>query len=327
MTRIYLVLLMVAQFTFSIYGQGIVSDFENFGLSPGEFIVQDTTGNGFIGNCVNLPNDFNEAYQSWSGWAISATTDTLTPGFTNDLSAITGSGFDNSNTYAVAFTPSENTILVAPDDGYRPLIVFDGMYITNSTFAYMSMLNGDSFAKRFGGETGEDPDFFSIVFKPVVVGETREDSIEFFLADYRFENSEDDYIIDDWTWVDLNAFGSVDYLSITMRSSDVGEFGINTPLYFCMDNVSSNKGPRSFTTELSIDFDIFPSLVDNQMIIDLPESHETEINVISVSGQIRQRETRFGDYHQIELGSLEPGIYFLQIVQNGEYGLQKFVKK
>ena len=63
------------------------------------------------------------------------------------------------------------------------------------------------------------------------------------------------------------------------------------------------------------------------MTIDLPEAHDTEINIFSASGQLRQSETRFGDNHQIEVGSLEPGIFFLQVVQNGEYGLHKFVKK
>ncbi len=328
MTRIYIIALMIIPFAFSMNGQVETSDFENFGLEPGEFINNDTTGNGFISNLLRLPNDFNEAYQSWSGWAISAMTDTVTPGFTNDLSAITGGGFDNSNTYGVAFTSGENAIHVRPDgSGYVPAAFYEGMYVTNSTFAFLSMLNGDAFAKRFGGETGEDPDFFSIVFRSVWNGEVAEDSIEFFLADYRFENPEDDYIIDEWTWVDLSGLGLVDDILITMRSSDVGEFGINTPSYFCIDDVQSTLSVRSATVELSIDFDIFPNLVDNEVTINLPEAHETEINIFSASGQLRQNETRFGDFHQIELGSLESGIYFLQIIQNGEYGLQKFVKK
>ncbi len=305
-----------------------VADFENFGLAAGEFINNDTTGAGFATECLSLPNDFNENYQSWSGWAISANTDVTTPGFTNDLSSISGAGFDNSTSYAVAFSPGENVIRTTPDaSGYAPAIVYDGMYVNNNTFAFLSMRDGDAFAKRFGGETGEDPDFFSIVFKPITIGITRTDSVEFFLADFRFENPDEDYILDEWTWVDLSSLGVMDELSITMRSSDVGEFGINTPLYFCMDNVITSKSPRASTVELNLDFDIYPTLVDNSLTLDLEKAGDSEINIFSLNGALKQRHASFSQHIQLEVGALEAGFYFIQIIQDGEYGLQKFVKK
>jgi hypothetical protein len=309
-----------------VMGQ-VVADFENFGLSSGEFINNDTTGAGFAFECINLPNDFNESYQSWSGWAISANTDVTTPGFTNDLSSISGAGFDNSTSYAVAFTPGENVMRTTSNaSGYAPAIVYEGMYVNNNTFAFLSMRDGDAFAKRFGGETGEDPDFFSIVFKPITFGIERQDSVEFFLADFRFENPDEDYILDEWTWVDLSSLGAMDELSITMRSSDVGDFGINTPLYFCADNVTTIKTPRPFTVELSLDFEIYPTLVDNSLTLDLEKAGDSEINIFSLSGELKQSHSNFGEHFQLEVGDLEAGFYFLQIIQDGEYGLQKFVK-
>ena len=326
MKRLLPIALML--FTASLLLGQVVADFENFGLAPGEFINNDTTGAGFTTECLNLPNDFNENYQSWSGWAISANTDVTTPGFTNDLSSISGAGFDNSSSYAVAFTPGENVIRTAPEaSGYAPAIVYDGMYVNNNTFAFLSMRDGDAFAKRFGGETGEDPDFFSIVFKPISIGTTRTDSVEFFLADFRFENPDEDYILEEWTWVDLGSLGAMDELSITMRSSDVGEFGINTPLYFCMDNVTTVKTPRPFTVELSLDFEIYPTLVDNSLTLDLEKAGDSEINIFSLSGGLKQKHSNFGEHFQLDVGDLETGFYFLQIIQDGKYGLQKFVKK
>ena len=39
------------------------------------------------------------------------------------------------------------------------------MLVTNTTFAFLSMQNGDEFAKQFGGDDGNDPDFFKVTFR------------------------------------------------------------------------------------------------------------------------------------------------------------------
>jgi len=191
-----------------------ISNFEEFGLATGETINEDTAGTGFLTGQVSLPNSYFANYDSWSGWAISADTDTITPGFTNQFSSIVGSGYDGSTAYGVAFEFGTNYIDVV-DASSTHLGLFDGMYISNSTYAYLSMLEGDAFAKRFGGETGEDPDFLSIVFKGEVDGIITTDSVEFFLADFRSSDSSEDYILSDWTWVDLSSLGKVQRLSFT----------------------------------------------------------------------------------------------------------------
>ena len=58
-----------------------------------------------------------------------------------------------------------------------------------------------------------------------------------FKRHFRFVDNAQDYIVDDWTWVDLTGLGPIVGLEFTMSSSDVGEFGMNTPSYFAMDNV------------------------------------------------------------------------------------------
>jgi len=95
---------------------------------------------------LSLPNSFNPNYSSWSGWAISATNDTTTPGFTNQYSSIVGSGFDGSTTYGVAFEFGQNVFEIE-NNGEPTSGIVNGMYISNSTYAFLSMLEGDSFAK------------------------------------------------------------------------------------------------------------------------------------------------------------------------------------
>ncbi len=128
------------------------ADFESFELNPGEFLNGSDLSGGFSDGEVFLPNSYNENYASWTGWAISATTDTETPGFTNQYSAITGGGFEGSTGYAVRydFVPS---IMNLSENVVGSVV--NGLYVTNSTYAYLSMRDGDAYAKRFGGESGK----------------------------------------------------------------------------------------------------------------------------------------------------------------------------
>ncbi len=312
-------------FTFLVLNAQITADFENFGLNVGEVLDQDMTGAGFATGSVSLPNNYNENYGSWSGWAISATTDTITPGFTNQFSSITGSGYDGSTAYGVAFEFGTNTIEIVSTINSSQAEV-SGMYISNSTYTYYSMLEGDAFAKKFGGETGEDPDFLSVVFRGEVDGVATADSVEFFLADYRSDNSTEDYILKDWTWVDLSSLGFVDRVTFSMRSSDVGAYGINTPLYFCVDNIIVVEDPLSVEDLQTLDIDIAPNPTSNMLNINLASLDEAHVKVFSLLGVQLAESTFFGGSTSLNLSDLPYGHYIIQIQQGGAIGSTKIVK-
>ncbi|MGH7135644.1 MAG: DUF4465 domain-containing protein, partial [Pirellulales bacterium] len=86
---------------------GVVDDdvtFEDFGLMLNQY-DNNAGSSGFFnidGNSFN--NSYDPTYGVWYGWAISSMTDTTTPDYTNQYSAITGSGAGGSQTYAVAYT-------------------------------------------------------------------------------------------------------------------------------------------------------------------------------------------------------------------------------
>lgn len=172
-------------------------------------------------------NLYDTGYKVWSGFAVSSMKDTLTGDYTNDLSAITGSGIMGSNGYLVCF--SEGVIL--PENPKK----FLGFYATNTTYAYKSILNGSSFSKKFGGTSGNDKDWFRIKISGFYNGKVS-DSLYFYLADYTNDDPVKDYIIKDWTWVDLTLLGLVDSLKFTFESTDVGQFGMNTPAYIAIDD-------------------------------------------------------------------------------------------
>ena len=62
-------------------------------------------------------------------------------------------------------------------------------------------------------------------------------SVDFYLADYRFADNSRDYIVDTWTQVDLSTLSDATVLTFAMESTDVGQFGMNTPSYFAVDGI------------------------------------------------------------------------------------------
>jgi hypothetical protein len=105
------------------------------------------------------------------------------------------------------------------------------------------MRDGDQFAKKFGGDSGNDEDFFKLEIQGFR-GTVATGSVDFFLADYRFANNSQDYLVDQWARVNLSSLGAVDSLKFALSSSDLGQFGMNTPAYFAMDRIAFSAVPE-----------------------------------------------------------------------------------
>ncbi|MCF0181244.1 MAG: DUF4465 domain-containing protein, partial [Muribaculaceae bacterium] len=68
-----------------------------------------------------------------------------------------------------------------------------------------------------------------------------EKCVDAYLADFRSDNEAEHYILDKWKWVDLSGLGKVTELNFTLSSTDNGAWGMNTPGYFCMDDLGSES--------------------------------------------------------------------------------------
>lgn len=101
----------------------------------------------------------------------------------------------------------------------------DGLSITNSVYAYESMQNGDSYAKKF--EKGD-------WFKVTIYNTDKSKKVEAYLADYRDDKT---IMLNNWQWVDLRSLGETTELKFELSSSDNGDWGMNTPAYFCLDGI------------------------------------------------------------------------------------------
>mgnify|MGYP001178539006 FL=1 len=299
-------------------------DFEGYLTDPESYDNDGTGGNPYFDfDPIMLNNTYDEEWGSFTGFAISNVTDNTTPGYGNQFSAYPGGGADNSMGYAVAYSNPE---IYSEFEDVRIL----SFTISNTTYAGLSMLNGDSFGKKFGeptnasgevdGTNGED------FFKVWIICENQtgsKDSVDFCLADYRFTDNTEDYIVDTWQTVDLTQVfpGGATNVSMRFESSDVGDFGMNTPAYVAIDNILW-EAPLSITGVAESDFKTYPNPVQDKLFVD---GHNGILTLTTVGGR-KVIEQTHDNHSSIDFSALPSGIYVLNIATENGIITKKIIK-
>lgn len=120
------------------------------------------------------------------------------------------------------------------------------IYVTNSTYPYYSNINGAAPARAFA-----EGDSFKLIAHGVAA-DGSENTAELTLANYEGALKQ----IDEWTKWDLSAINSDSGLKsiyFSMESTDMGDWGINTPLYFCIDKLNVDVQPSTATQVLNVE--------------------------------------------------------------------------
>lgn len=104
-----------------------------------------------------------------------------------------------------------------------------GVYVNLNSYSYYCLEYGDSFARAFN-----NGDRFTLSIHGVAPDET-EKTVDVDLASYTNGNLT---INRGWMYVDLSPLGEVNEIYFTMSSTDTGDYGMNTPVYFCLDKLS-----------------------------------------------------------------------------------------
>lgn len=320
----------IAVFTLATLGLNsqTTADFQNLTLSPSTYwngstgtASVSTVGTFTSGNCV-FPNSYNGSFGGYwsSGWAYSNMKDSTTAGSGNQYSVRSAVGYSNSTVYSIAQGDAKlkfNASAVGKQ--------MAGFYVNNSTYAYLSMKNGDSYAKKFGGVSGNDPDWFKLKIQKYFGGIlSPNDSVTFYLADFRFAINAQDYIVKNWQYVNLTSLGNVDSLKFTLTSSDNSGGYMNTPSYFCMDNFQTLNLVSGITENKIVEnsVNIYPNPTTNQLNI----SSTFSIDKIEIYNQLGslvfQSNSTVND-----ISTLETGIYLLKIMsKDGAIEAKRFIK-
>ena len=192
------------------------------------------------GQTVDFANTFDTSFGGfYSGFAISNTVDTTTPGFGNQYAAFPGSGSDGSSNYLVSS---------GFDATATASLLFDSIDIANTTYAAIATTGDDGNATPFvSGPLADSDGFFELIIRGSNSAAPL-NQIVVPLADYR---NGADFLSDTWRTVDVSAL-QTNQLTFSFEGSDVGMFGLNTPAYFALDNVVLSAVPEPSTGLLTL---------------------------------------------------------------------------
>ncbi len=307
----------------AVQAQNVI-DFESYNLAPESYDNGQNANGYFDFNGTTLTNTYTVDTvwgDYWSGFAISNVTDDTTAG--EQYGNYTASGANGSSNFAVfSYDGVINTNAAT--------VQIDSFKITNNTYAAISMRDGDFFGKQFGspndangnpdGTNGED------FFRVWVIGESfdgsQRDSVEFYLADYRFANNSQDYILDTWETIDLTGFGfAVAQVEFLLESSDVGMWGMNTPAYFAIDDIAQS-GNVSIKENSLTDVSVYPNPFNDVLKV---KGESGTLSISDASGRLVYSADHYGT-SIIDASQFKSGMYLISLVNSNGTFTTRIVK-
>ena len=214
-------------------------------------------------------------------------------------------------------------------EAFMPLSYGGG--ITNVNYAAFSMLSGDSFGKEFGsaydangsldGTDGEDWLLLKILcynLSDVLV-----DSVELYLADYRFADNTQDYIQKNWTTVSLTSAETLGRLKFNLTSSDEGQWGMNTPAFFAIDDLSAgfaNIEENELTSR------IYPNPAIDIVNVQTNSDNGT-IEIFDITGKQISSNNYTSKMFQLNISTFPAGTYYAVISSETSRKTTKIIKQ
>lgn len=259
---------------------------------------------GFGDGLAYFPCVYDTAWglQLWiSGFAYSNMTDSTTPDYTNMYAARPAKGHDSSDQYVVAWDVRNVVHLTGAAAG-KPV---RGFYATNSTYAYFSMRDGDGFSSPF---SGANHDWAKITVRGYLGGTQKNDSVDFYLADFRSADSTEHYIVDTWEWVDLLPLGNVDSLEFVWSASDIMK-----PAYFCMDDFTTDETAGITQAASAIAAKVYPNPAAGQLFVESAGQDISDIRLFDMSGKLLGQYAASGRVTAIPTAALPAGMYLLML--------------
>ncbi len=315
-----------------------VSSFESLTLPASDtaYVNYSQPGKdvGFDDGLAHFPcvYDTSFGFSYWDyGFAYSNKKDSVTAGYLNQYSARAGKAAVGTK-YAVAYRQSNGVRLLGAARGNN----LSGLWITNSTYTYYSLLNGDGFARKFGDTTGTGsgtaypqggyPDYFKLTVYGYLNGTKKADSVDFYLADYRSSNSANDYIVKDWKWVSLTGLGKVDSVNFRLNSSDAGNNGMNTPAYFCLDEFTTNETNVSTGSLVKSDLKIYPNPATTTLWVEDGSRSLKTVSLLTAGGQLLRSQAANGAQTEVDVQGLPAGMYYLILEGTEGRAMHTFLK-
>jgi hypothetical protein len=116
---------------------------------------------------------------------------------------------------------------------YDAEYAFTSVRLNLTTYTYKSITEEDvnTYARVF-----IEGDYLKVTFTALYEDMTAGASVDCYVVDYRDGKR---FVATEWDKFDLSALhGNIHALRVTIDTTDVGEWGANTPLYVCLDDLT-----------------------------------------------------------------------------------------
>lgn len=186
---------------------------------------------GYQNDHLEFEYFYNEEYAYWGGFAQSRV---------KDADAANGLFANQYAVYNEAAASGESFLIYYYDSYNEPCdivvkqqgVSLRDVMLNLTTYTYASITDEaiNDFARAF-----TDSDYLKVVFTAMKGSEVT-GSVECYVVDYRDGKRA---VTTEWTQFSLANLGEgYDRVRVTIETTDVGEWGANTPLYIAMDNLS-----------------------------------------------------------------------------------------
>ncbi len=163
----------------------------------------------------------------WTGFAISARTETsfASPYSPDQYNNVAGGAHTGKNFLVAQYAYNNETITIGGASG----AVVKSLWFTNSAYTVNSILNGDSYSgPKFNAEDW---------LKCTITGTHADGTTATVDLDLASNGS----YVDTWQQAHLLSLGKVVSLAFSFSGSRTGDYGLNTPAYICIDDITIER--------------------------------------------------------------------------------------
>ncbi len=305
----------------AVSAENVVLDLSNPG-EPIEYDENDVWTRVYDNTATVYAQEFlfthtvNVEYHSYNGFVASKTTlITGSAGTDDQFGCMAKGGVAGEGTpYLVAYWDSyadsnldEKSCKVYLSSPYYAV----GCYVCSSPYAYYTIQKGNGYARKF-----EQGDWFKLVAHGLDGQDKETGTVEYYLADYRSDNADEWTLNDSWQWLDLSSLGQVASIYFTMESSDTGEWGMNTPSYFCLDKLTVSTELSSVDKTLAAEVKAYYDRANG--VVRVESAGPVEAAVYSLNGTLVLKQLVDGNA-ALDLSACPSGVY---VVRCGGYSVK-----
>ncbi|MDR3269366.1 MAG: DUF4465 domain-containing protein [Tannerella sp.] len=194
-----------------------------------------------------------------------------------------------------------------------------GVYLNNHPWPYYGNLYGDGYARALD----QEGDYYKVIITGLnpETGETGK--VEHLFAEYK-----DGQLVQntDWEWVDLSSLGKISSLTLTLTSTDMGEWGMNTSGYFCLDKLQVRHTETDLVPSVVATVQLYPNPVVDRLIVS--GSAIRQVTITDLSGRtVYQYQASDQARLTIPVSAWAKGVYVVSVWDNSGRSTHKIIKK